>query len=109
MDSAIRIENRAVPRVAGDTVGPLTLCCEAPSLSVLAPVHDVSVMGIGLICTRSVKSGTTIRVTSGPSGRALPRDLLATVRHVTSLPDGRWLLGCSFSRNLTLADFEVLG
>jgi hypothetical protein len=31
------------------------------------------------------------------------------LRHATMLPDGRWLLGCRFSRHLTTEDFEQLG
>jgi hypothetical protein len=74
-----------------------------------ADVRDVSIQGIGLLAKQSLASGTPLLVEAGPSGGILPAELRATVRHATMLPEGWWLLGCSFSRLLTLDDFAVLG
>jgi hypothetical protein len=109
LESSPSNEHRAVPRVPGDTVGPLQLRAEPMAQSFSAHVWDVSIQGIGLIGERSFILGTTFVVETGPSGNHLPLELMAHLRHVTLLPDGRWLLGCRFSRHLTTDDFERLG
>lgn len=96
-------------RVTGDTIGPLQLRAESVALSFLVIVRDVSIQGVGLIAMQSLVSGASLFIEAGPSGKSLPTELTATVRHVTMLPDGRWLLGCSFSRHLTLDDVAVMG
>jgi hypothetical protein len=102
-------EHRAVLRVPGDTVGPLQLRSEPMALSFSANVRDVSIQGIGLFGEQAFVLGTSFVVESGPSGKGLPMALTAQLRHATMLPDGRWLLGCRFSRHLTIEDFERLG
>ena len=98
-----------MPRVPGDTVGPLKLRVEPMALSFSTNVRDVSIQGMGLIADQAFVLGTSFVVESGPSGIALPMELTAHLRHATMLPDGRWLLGCRFSRHLTTEDFERLG
>jgi hypothetical protein len=102
-------EQRALPRVPGDTVGPLQVRADVLALSFTANVRDVSIQGIGLIAQMSFVLGTSFHIQAGPSGKQLPTELTAIVRHTAMLPDGRWLLGCVFSRHLTIDDFEVLG
>jgi len=109
VETSPRIEHRAVPRVPGDTVGPLKLRVEPMALSFSTNVRDVSIQGVGLIAEQAFVLGTSFVVESGPSGIALPMELTAHLRHATMLPDGRWLLGCRFSRHLTTEDFERLG
>ena len=109
MNTSRTNEHRAVPRVPGDTVGPLKLRAELLAETFSATVRDISIQGIGLIANQSFCSGTTLVIEAGPAGKSLPADLKATVRHATTLPDGRWVIGCVFSRSLTAADFEVLG
>jgi len=109
VETSPRIEHRAVPRVPGDTVGPLKLRVEPMALSFSTNVRDVSIQGMGLIADQAFVLGTSFVVESGPSGIALPKELTAHLRHATMLPDGRWLLGCRFSRHLTTEDFERLG
>jgi hypothetical protein len=74
-----------------------------------AIVRDLSVQGIGLITMHAFVSGASLSVEAGPSGKSLATALTATVRHATTLPDGQWLLGCSFSRRLTVDDISVFG
>jgi PilZ domain len=100
-------ELRSVQRNPGDTIGPLQL--RAESLSLMASVRDISIQGIGLVATQSFDSGTSFMIEAGPSGKSLPAELKTTVRHARMLEDGKWLLGCSFSRILTMKDFDVLG
>ena len=102
-------EQRSVPRAPGDTVGPLKLRAESMALSFSANVRDVSIQGIGLFGEQAFAVGTTFVVESGPNGIAPPIELTAHLQHATMLPDGRWLLGCRFSRHLTIEDFERLG
>jgi hypothetical protein len=109
MNSPHAKDLRAVPRLPGETIGPLRLRAEPSAESFLATVRDVSIQGIGLIANRSFDSGTTLIVEAGPSGKGLATDLRATVRHATALPGGLWLIGCSFSRHLVAVDFDVLG
>jgi hypothetical protein len=82
---------------------------EPLALSFLATVRDVSIQGIGLIAKQPFVSGSAFVIEAGPSGKGLPMKLTATVRHATTLPDGQWLLGCIFSRQLTMDDIDVLG
>jgi hypothetical protein len=109
VETTPQIENRAVPRVPGDTVGPLKMRAEPMALSFSAIVRDVSIQGIGLFAEQAFVMGTSFVVESGPSGKCLPKAVTAQLRHATMLPDGRWLLGCRFSRHLTIEDFERLG
>ena len=109
MSNPVPTENRVVPRLPGDTVGPLQLRADSAGLSFSAIVRDVSIQGIGLIAHQAFDPGTSLIVEAGPSAKRLATELTATVRHARSLPDGQWLLGCMFSRHLTTTDFEALG
>ena len=102
-------EHRGIRRIAGDTVGPLQLRSEATSMLFLAEVRDVSIQGIGLLAPQPFVQGTPLVIEAGPKGNGLATKLIATVRHFALMPDGRWLLGCMFSRPLTSDDFDVLG
>jgi hypothetical protein len=108
LDNSPPTEHRTTKRVPGDTIGPLQLRAESAALSFSVKVRDVSIQGVGLIAHQCFASGKSLLIEAGPSG-SLPTELTATVRHAKTLPDGRWLLGCSFSRHLTLDDFAALG
>ena len=98
---------RLVPRMPGISIGPLHLQAE-PSFSFIAEVADISILGIGLIWDLAFAEGSLFRVKAGPTGRMLKDELTAELRHATQQPDGRWRLGCQFSRLLTVADMETL-
>ena len=99
---------RRIPRQPGNTVGPLRLTfASAPSF--WADVHDISILGVCLIADIEFQAGSTFRVEAGPRDRILQDALWAELRHVTQRADGRWLLGCNFSRYLTFVDLETLG
>jgi hypothetical protein len=108
LDNSPPTEHRSTKRFPGSTIGPLLLRAESVTLSFSVKVRDVSIQGVGLIAHQCFASGTSLSVEAGPS-ESLPTELTATVRYAKALPDGRWLLGCSFSRHLTLDDFAVLG
>jgi hypothetical protein len=100
-------DSRQVKRVSGDTVGPIRLRAVSGTFS--AEVHDISITGAGLMVDLPFPVGSVFVIESGPSGRKLAKEITAELRYVTALPDGRWLLGCSFSRFLTADDMEKLG
>jgi hypothetical protein len=91
----------------GYTIGPLRLIADGNSFS--ADVHDMSIIGIGLIVNVPFPDGSYFIVESGPKGRKLTNRLTAELRHTTERADGRLLLGCSLSRHLIAEDFEILG
>ncbi len=99
---------RLVRRAPGDTFGPLRLTTESLG-SFIAEVQNITVLGIGLIGATEYPLGTSFVIEAGPNGRNLPSALIAVLRHATLQPDGRWLLGCSFSRPLTAYDVDILG
>jgi hypothetical protein len=82
---------------------------DAPGVSMTALVRDISVLGVGMFTDHAFHVGASLRIEAGPLGAAPSPELTAQVRHVTLLPDGRWLLGCSFSRPLTAEDVQKLG
>jgi hypothetical protein len=99
--------NRMLPRKPGNTIGPLRLKESADCFS--ADVHDISVVGIGLVGNAEYATGSIFTIESGPKGKKLLAGLAAELCHATPMDDGRWLLGCRLSRPLTVDDFEILG
>ena len=99
---------RLVPRLPGDTLGPLQLKA-ASGDSFSADVKDISIIGVGLIGDTEYSVGSSFVVETGPKVWKLQAPLTAELRHATKQADGRWLLGCSFSRPLTASDVETLG
>ena len=108
MSAAPKDNARLVPRMPGVTIGPLHLTA-ASAVSFSAEVHDISIIGVGLIGELACPAGSYFIVEGGPQGRILTKALTAELRHATQRADGRWLLGCSFSRHLTTDDVEILG
>ena len=102
-----QLNRRVIQRSQERTVGPLRLTGSSGSFS--ADVHDISIMGIGLIADREYPVGSSFMVESGLPGRKLSAALTAELQHVTRRDDGSWLLGFIFSRFLTLDDLEAMG
>jgi len=109
LDTSLSINLRTVSRRAGNTIGPLRMHADATGVTLIAIVRDVSILGIGLIVDQSIEPGTLLLIKEGPRGDSLLEELSAKVCHSTALQDGRWHLGCAFSRTLTVADLEALG
>lgn len=97
---------RRVARVPGNTLGPVQVITETGSFS--AAVQDISILGISFIADLEYLVGSSFVIESGPNGRKL-QSLTAELRHSTQRADGRWLLGCCFSRPLMADDVERLG
>jgi hypothetical protein len=73
-----------------------------------APIANLSVSGLALVLRQRVRRGARllIQLTSGALGVAY--DLLVHVVHCTRQPDGKWLVGCEFARELTPNELENL-
>ncbi len=108
MDGPFPSERRAVRRNAGDTIGPVQFREPPAGQAQKARVWDISVQGIGILADCDVAPGTTLAIHAWSSQRSSP-ELTAHVRHTTRRPNGGWLLGCRFARNLTMDDVLALG
>ena len=73
-----------------------------------APIENLSVRGLALSLRRPLRRGSRllIQVTSAALGVAY--DLSARVTHATKQPDGKWLIGCTFTRELTPGELQTL-
>jgi hypothetical protein len=61
-----------------------------------ADLQDISQTGIGLVLNRSFPPATVLSVRLQTAARKTSRTMLARVRHCSALPDGQWLVGCTF-------------
>lgn len=74
---------------------------ETDRLGCPATVRNISLGGMSLQVDRQFESGTLIRVQVQSALENTPHMLCLRVIHVTSQPDGTWLLGCAFARELS--------
>jgi hypothetical protein len=90
------------------SLGPLLLRTglDAPFL---AGVVNISIHGGGFLADKEYPTGTIFTVEGGPGGGKPSTVLTAELIHTVRQDDGRWLLGCLFSRALTADDVEKLG
>jgi len=103
-------DRRAYLRIPSD----LAATCHGPrALEPAWParVHDISQGGVGLILQHRFNPGMTLLLDLRERAGAVLRTVRAQVVHATAiLDDGNpcWLLGCSFDRPLTEAEFSAL-
>ena len=64
-------------------------------------VRDISPRGVGLLCQQPFEPGTVLAFQFQSKYAGVSGILTGKVRHVTPLERGMWLVGCSFSRNLS--------
>lgn len=69
-----------------------------------ARIKDVSRGGLRLLAHQEFEVGAILSVQAGEVGRSF----LAEVKHVTSLPDGSWSIGCRFTKQLSEAHLRKL-
>lgn len=74
--------------------------------SVLADVQDISIKGIALLVPQSLEPGMSLTIQRRTPSRRLSPALAAEVRRVAGLPDGTQVVGCAFSRLLTIEDLS---
>jgi hypothetical protein len=66
-----------------------------------ARIRDISVSGLGLVAVRRFECGTALAVEIPEEGDYAGDTLLARVVRVEPLPEGAWLLGCTFVSTLS--------
>lgn len=72
-----------------------------------AVVYDATTTGIGIIATHSFATGTKLFIQPLDEAKDLGA-IAAEVRHVTSLQDGSFLMGCQLAKPLPEADVAKL-
>jgi len=73
-----------------------------------AELHDLSACGMGLIVEQRVEPGRLIIVEVFNAARDWWELKTTGAMHCTPLADGRWLVGCSFFRRFTEAEFHAV-
>ncbi len=107
MDAIGRNERRTVKRNSGKTINPVRI--RLPEGDIVASVHDISVMGIGILASQNLQVGAWhVLEPTARDGRLVP-ELKAEVRHIMACGIGEYLVGCQFSRLLTVEDMMALG
>jgi c-di-GMP-binding flagellar brake protein YcgR len=101
-------DRRLWVRHAIDLRGNLQISEPAESEKILANVRDLSIGGASLVVDRIVDAGEMV-VLELPADRGEIRTVLACVVRVSQQPDGRWSLGCVFSRELSQEDLDRVG
>jgi len=66
-----------------------------------AQACDVSRGGLKLLATHKFERGTTLSIGSFNDSAENPSLVIAQVRYATPTPEGKWLLGCAFLKELT--------
>jgi hypothetical protein len=99
-----QLEHRWQERQPSDHPVPLRLIDDA-LVPFTALTRDVSSTGLGLVSKRLFEVGTRLGVQVQDG---LFMALIARVVHVQPMGDGRFLLGCSLSRALTVREVDVL-
>jgi hypothetical protein len=107
MDAINPKERRTVIRHSGDTIEPVRLRLD--EREIVARVLDISVAGIGILTCQTFEPGTWLVLEPAKSKRCLSPELRAEVRHVRKSDEKDYLVGCRFSRLLSIDDMTALG
>lgn len=70
--------------------------------------RDLSATGIGLLTRAPIRPGTCLRVYLNATDRDAGLSRAVVVRHYTREAPDRWLVGCSFSRELNADELDAL-
>jgi hypothetical protein len=73
-----------------------------------ATIRDISVGGVGIVMPRRFEPGMGLAIELPPKADGTSDTLLARVAHVRRLPEGGWLLGCTFISQLSEQELEDL-
>ncbi len=74
-----------------------------------ATVRDISVTGMGVLTLRQFEPGTWLVVEPADPARCFSPELKAEVQHTTRSDKEGYLVGCRFSRLLTIEDVMAFG
>ena len=105
-ENSIPLDRRLIPRHRRDLIRVEFLASNQQSYS--GEIQDISVQGLGLVCAHKLDLGIRFEIQLPSTTWSRPNLLPAVVRHATAQPDGTWLLGASFTRNVTADDFLAL-
>jgi hypothetical protein len=73
-----------------------------------AAIENISVSGLALSLRRPLRRGARLLIQMTSAALGVAYDLSAHVTHATKQPDGKWLIGCTFTRELTPSELENL-
>jgi hypothetical protein len=72
--------------------------------SSLAHACDVSLGGIKLLSAHKFERGTILKIKTTPDDPDQPFFMTAEVRYATPMPEGNWIMGCAFEKELSEKD-----
>ena len=107
MDAINFSERRTVIRRPGNTIAPVRIRLDKGEF--VAKVHDISIVGIGILTRQSLEPGTWLVLEPAEPSRCLSPELRAEVRHIKKCDEEDYLVGCRFSRPLLMEDIMALG
>ena len=107
MDATNPKERRSVTRHPGNTIEPVRLHLDDGEI--VARVYDISITGIGILTPQHFEPGTWLVLEPARSSRRLSPELRVEVRHTRKCDEDDYLVGCCFSRPLTIDDMMALG
>ena|ERR1700677_2718533 len=107
MDVPNSTERRTLIRHPGNTIEPVRLRFDKGEFVVR--VHDISIVGIGVLTDQCVEPGTWLELEPAQPSRRLTPELRAEVRHIRKCDEEDYLVGCLFSRHLKMEDMTALG
>jgi hypothetical protein len=73
-----------------------------------ARVHDISAGGVGLSMLRRFEPGTVLLIELAADNERQSYAAPVRVVHATADGEGRWILGCKFTRKLDEEDLQAL-
>jgi c-di-GMP-binding flagellar brake protein YcgR len=74
-----------------------------------AHITNISLGGVHLLTSRSFSEGGLVSIELPGASAAEHADVLACVIHANRRTDGRWSVGCTFSRELSNEDLAAFG
>jgi hypothetical protein len=95
-------------RYAADLQGNIQLAEKQGSAKILAKIRDLSLGGANLLVDRPLQAGQMLSLEL-PAYKDEIRTVLACVVRVLPQNDGKWSLGCVFSRELNHEDLGSFG
>jgi hypothetical protein len=102
-------DRRASERYATDIPTTYKLAGAPDSERYTASVRNLSLGGINLLGECDFKPGEMISLDLPRAGKNRPNSILACVVHCAAEKEGKWSLGCTFSRELGDEDLEAFG
>jgi hypothetical protein len=102
-------ERRAWQRVPAEIATVVQPISDSNPKPVPATIHNVSLGGVLLTLNRAFTEGDLISVELPGVTEQERSTVLACVIHVGQQPDGKWAVGCTFSRELSEEDLNAFG